>query len=222
MSVIGDSIRNDIIDEVNRARLSSIIADEVTDTANREELSIIVRYVLGSQIKEVLVDFVEVAKITGEVLAQSILQWLRVHRLSVKGMRGQCYDGASNMSGARSSCKSIVQQEAPLAMYYHCAAYHLNLAIVSTCNIQTFKNAASYVGEIARFFNFSAKRQPMLDVAIDFCDSTPKAKKLKNACRKCWLQRIDSYAIFLELLPAVHTCLQAMVHPALHGELGTD
>ena len=80
------------------------------------------------------------------------------------------------MSGARSGCKSIVQQEAPLAMYYHCAAHHLNLAVVSACSIWAFKNVESYVGEIARFFNFSAKRQHMLDVAIDSCNSTPKAK----------------------------------------------
>ena len=184
-----------------------------------EELSIVLRYVLGSEIKEVFVDFVEVSGITGEVLARNILQWLQEHGLSLTDMRGQCYDGASNMSGARSGCKSIVQQEAPLAMYYHCAAHRLNLAVVSACNIQVFKNAESYVGEIARFFSFSAKRQRLLDVAID---STPKAKKLKDACRTRWVQRIDSYAVFLELLPALHTCLEAMVHPISHAELGTN
>ena len=89
------------------------------------------------------------------MMGQSILQWLE-YTLSLTGMRGQCYDGASNMSGARSDCKSIVQQETPPAMYYHCVAHCLNLAVVSACNIQAFKNAASYVGKIARFFNFSA------------------------------------------------------------------
>ena len=84
---------------------------------------------------------------------------------------------------------------------------------------QAFKSAESYVGEIARFFNFSAKRQRMLNIAIDTCDSTPKAKKLKDACRTRWIQRIDSYAVFLELLPAVHTCLEAMVYPVSHEEL---
>ena len=34
-------------------------------------------------------------------------------------------------------------------------------------------------------------------------------------------ERIDSYAD-LKILPAVHMCLQAMVHPSLHGGLGTD
>ena len=97
-----------------------------------------------------------------------------------------------------------------LAMYYHCAAHCLILAVVSACNIQAFNNVD---GEIAKLFSFSAKRQRLLDVAIHSCDWTPKAKKLTDACRTHWIQRIDSYALFLELLPALHTCLEAMVHP---------
>ena len=98
--MIGNSIQSDILHEVKRARFFSIIADEVTDVANCGELSIAVRYVLNGEIKEVFVDFVEMDRITGEVLAQNILQWFRIHGLSPTDMRGQCYDGASNMSGA--------------------------------------------------------------------------------------------------------------------------
>lgn len=90
------------------------------------------------------------------MLAQAILRWLTAHGLSPLEMRGQCYDGASNMSGARSGCMSLIQQETPLAMF-HCTAHRLNLAVVSACSIQDFKNAESYVGEIARFFNYSAE-----------------------------------------------------------------
>ena len=101
MSVIGNSIRSDILREAKSARFFSIIADEVTDAADREELSNAVQYILNGEIKEVFVDFVEVDRITGEVLAQNILQWLRMHGLSPTDMYAQCYDGASNMSGAR-------------------------------------------------------------------------------------------------------------------------
>ena len=217
MEVIGECIRNDILADVKRAKFYSVIADEVTDTANKEELSISLRFVLDGTVKEVFVDFVEVERITGQVLAQAILQWLSTHDLSPTNLRGQCYDGASNMSGAVSGCKSIVQREAPLALYFHCAAHRLNLAVVSACKIQQFKNAESYVGEIARFLNFSAKRQRALDKAIDVCTTGAKAKKLKDACRTRWVYRIDSYVVFLELLPAVHA-----VHPSMHQELGTD
>ena len=78
------------------------------------------------------------------------------------------------------------------------------------------------MGEIARLFNYSAKRQRALDKAIEVCMSGAKAKKLKDACRIRWVYRIDSYVVFLELLPAVHTVLDAIVHPIMHQELGTD
>ena len=89
-------------------------------------------------------DFLEVQRITGRVLGNAIISWLKAHDISPADMRGQCYDGASNMSGARSGVKAIVQEDAPKAMYYHCAAHRLNLAIVSACRIQAFKNAESY------------------------------------------------------------------------------
>ena len=216
VDVIGECIRNDILAEVKQAKFYSIIADEVTDAANKEELSISLRFVLDGTVKEVFVDFVEVERITGKVLAQAILQWLSTHGLSPADIRGQCYDGASNMSGAVSGCKTIVQREAPQALYFHCAAHRLNLAVVSACKIQSFENAESYVGEIARFFNYSAKRQRALDRAIEVCITGAKAKKPKDSCRTRWVYRVDSYVVFLELLPVVHAVLDAIVHPAVH------
>ena len=216
VGIVGDSIRTDIIREIKSTKYYSIIADEVTDSANKEELSLVFRYVYDGEIREVFVDFLAVERITGSVLGEAILRWLRNNDIPPADMRGQCYDGASNMSGARAGVKSIVQEAAPKAMYYHCAAHRLNLAVVSACKIQAFKNVESYLGEIARFFNFSAKRQRLLEKAIEACDSTTKAKKLKDACSTRWVQRIDSYAVFLDLLPALHLCLKAMVNPHLH------
>ena len=83
--------------------------------------------------KEVFVDFIEVERITGKVLGEAILQWLTAHNISPADMRGQCYDGSSNMSSARSGAKAVVQKAAPKAMYHHHAAYCLNLSIVSSC-----------------------------------------------------------------------------------------
>ena len=131
------------------------------------------RYVYKEEIREVFVYFLEVKRITGRVLGEAILNWLKAHDISPVDMRGQCYDGASNMCGARSGVKAVVQEPAPKAMYYHCAAHRHNLSVLSACSIPSFKNAESYLGEIARFFNYSAKRQRLLDTAIETCDSTP-------------------------------------------------
>ena len=180
IEVIGKCICNDIIDEVNRSKYYTLIADEVTDTSNKEQLSITLRYVLVDVVKEVFVGFVFVERITGASLADAILTWLAAAGLSPSDMRGQCYDGASNMSGARSGCRSIVQQQAPMAMYFHCAAHRLNLAVMSACKIQAFKNVESYIGEISRFFTFSAKRQRIFDRALDMTHLPTKAKKAQG------------------------------------------
>ena len=207
---------------MKRAKYYSVIADEVVDVSNKEQLSLTVRYVLDGTVKEMFVDFIEVERITGESLAMAILHWLHAQRLPASDMRGQCYDGASNMSGARSGCQAIVQQQAPKAMYFHCSAHRLNLAVVSACKRPAFKNAEAYLGEIARFFGSSAKRQRLLDTAVLKMTTPTKAKKLKDACRTRWVQLIDSYAVFEELLPTVHTTLQAMVYPTKFEELRND
>ena len=127
------------------------------------------------QVGEVFVDFLEVERITGRVLGEAILNWLKSHNIPSADMRGQYYDGASKMRGARSGVKAVVQEAAPKAMYYHRAAHCLNLAVVSACSIQAYKKAESYIGEIARFFKYSAKRQRLLDRCIEACDTTPNA-----------------------------------------------
>ena len=60
----------------------SVIADDVIDTANKEELSLVFRYVINNEIKETFVDFIELERITGEVLESTILNWLRMHDMT--------------------------------------------------------------------------------------------------------------------------------------------
>ena len=44
------------------------------------------------------------------------------------------------MSGARSGCSAVVQQQAAKTAHFHCAAHRLNLAVVSACKIKAFMN----------------------------------------------------------------------------------
>ena len=222
IEVVGKYICNEIIAEVKKSKCYTVVVDEVTDISNKEQLSISLRYVYYGTVKEVFIAFVSVERITGKNIAAAILNWIQTVGLSTSDMRGQCYDGASNMSRARSECSAVIQQQAPKAAYFHCAAHRLNLAVVSACKIQAFMNVEAYIGEIARFFAFSPKRQRLFYKTMDKFLLEAKAQKLKDACRTRWVQCIDSYTVILELLPAFHTSLQAMVSPGQHKDFGTD
>ena len=195
IEVVGKYICNEIIAEVKKSQYYTVIVDEVTDISNKEQLSIYLRYVYYGTVKEVFIAFVSVERITGKNIAAAILNWIQTVGLSPSDMRGQCYDGASNMSGARSGCSAVIQQQAPKPAYFHCAAHRLNLAVVSACKNQAFMNVEAYIGDIARFFAFSPKRQRLFDKTMDKFLPEAKARKLKDACRTRWVQRIDSYSL---------------------------
>lgn len=81
IDVVRQRILQDIISEVKQAQYYTIIADEVTDLSNKEQLSLTLRYVMNGRVKEVFVDFIFVERITGEVL----------HRQSCNGLQHGMY-----------------------------------------------------------------------------------------------------------------------------------
>ncbi|XP_008245462.1 PREDICTED: uncharacterized protein LOC103343584 [Prunus mume] len=78
-------------------------------------------------------------------------------------LRGQGYDGASNMRGELNGLKTQILREYPQAYYVHCFAYQLQLALVAIAkgneNIATFFTMASSVVNIIRA---SCKRRDAL------------------------------------------------------------
>ena len=92
--------------------------------------------------------------------------------------------------------------------------------MVSACKIQEFQNTELCMEEIVRFFRVSAKRQRFLEKAVDVTFPKMTGKKLKNACRTRWIQRIDAHVVFLELLPIMHIVFQAIISPRQFECLG--
>ena len=66
--------------------------------------------------------------------------------LSYTDMHGQCYDGSTNMPGAKMDTNLLYRSMHQ--RLHNCAAHRLNLAILSACNIQTFKSMEGCIGEI--------------------------------------------------------------------------
>lgn len=76
---------------------------------------------------------------TGEAIASCVLRNLTELGLDVKNVRGQGYNGASNMSSERIGLQALIQ-ESPLAVYNHCTGHCLNLVIASSCSLPVVRN----------------------------------------------------------------------------------
>ena len=53
------------------------------------------------------------------------------HLLSPSKIRGQGYDGASNMKGEINGLKTLIMDDAPNAYYVHCFPHQLQLTLVA-------------------------------------------------------------------------------------------
>ena len=99
MIVVGSAIQDKIIEEIQAAKFFSLLADEVTNCANLEQVSIVIRFVdRDKEIREEFLGFLTLERITGDSLSSTLLSWLQTHEIDITFCRGQGYDGASCMS----------------------------------------------------------------------------------------------------------------------------
>lgn len=211
IEVIGTAIENQIIQEIKAAKFFTILADEVTDCSNLEQVSLVIRFVDAEKnIREEFLGFITVERITGEYLATALLSWLKYHNLDVAFCRGQGYDGASSMSSSKTGVQGRIRSISPTALYTHCHSHQLNLCIVKACSIPQIRNASSVISEVSKFFNYSPKRQHFFENVLDEVSPNEQKKKLKDVCRTRWVQRIDSYTVFFDLYSPMMKTMEAI------------
>ena len=215
INILGDHIRDTILKKVRTSLCYTVIADEVTDCSNKEQLSLVLRYVEPetSFIREDLVTFLECdSSTTGEALADLILSFVTNH-LDPSKMRGQAYDGASNMSGKRSGTAARISSRYPLALYTHCASHSLNLAVVASFEEVSVRNM---VGVVNRLIFAHPKRQNKLEEAIHNTQPESKVTKLKDFCRTRWIERIDALDRVKCLHSSIVACFESIAADGSH------
>ncbi|XP_023755980.1 uncharacterized protein LOC111904445 [Lactuca sativa] len=143
LSVLATNVEKTIHDEIEMSKFC-LIVDESQDESKKEQMAIVVRFVdQDGNVKERFLDLIHVKDTTSLTLKNEILCSLSYHKLSVQDIRGQGYDGASNMRGEWNGLQALLLKECPYAYYIHCFAHQLQLALVA---------ASKDVSEVHNFF----------------------------------------------------------------------
>ena len=184
----------------------SIMADEVTDSSNREQLIICLRWVddhLAAH--EEFIGLYSVDKIDAATLVHVIKDTLIRLNLKLADSRGQCYDGAANMCGIRSGVATQLSAIEPRALFTHCYGHSLDLgACDSIKNSKIVKNALDVTYKVCKLLKYSPRRDSLFDkIKKDVCPGTTGFRVL---CPTRWTVRaaslssvIENYAVFQEL-----------------------
>jgi hypothetical protein len=152
LRIYGQSIIDTILEEVQQSKYFSVLGDETADISNQEQFALCLNYVHDYKLYTKFVEFVSVESTTGKNLSEVIISKLQSWGLSMSKLRGQGYDGASNMSGCFKGVKARIQEIQPLAVYTHCVGHVLNLVVVDSCENPFVRDTINTVKEVIKFF----------------------------------------------------------------------
>jgi hypothetical protein len=214
----GELLQADISRRVRKAKWYSIMSDETSDTARLEQATVIIRYVddTGS-IHEDFAGFVHAEDLTGQGMAQLLIEFLGRMGLTLEYCRGQGYDGAAAMMGRFNGCQAVIRRQQPLAVPMHCFNHRLNLAVSKSCDVPAVRNMFGMMNRICDFILSSPKRVKEMEELIDAREEGGRQRRLRMYCATRWVDSHDSVLVFLDLLPVVVDTLNALARSRSGG-----
>ena len=153
--------RKEIISQVSKTPFIAIIADETTDVAVKNQLSIVIRYVHDCRVVERFWGFFQPERVNADGIAEVIMRELAtIVQGDSSKVVAQTYDGASVMKGRIGGVHVKVKQVYRNAYYVHCAAHKLNLilSMAASCNREA-KLFFAKLDQIPTFFSKSPERK---------------------------------------------------------------
>ena len=138
---------------------------------------------------------------------------------SFNKLRGQCYDGANAISGAKSGVARRILEIEPRALLTHCYGHSLNLAACDTMKqIKLLKDALGVSFEITKLLKYSPRCE---EIFLRLKENLPgsTATGIRVLCPTRWTVRADSLADILENFQALQETWQESIEVAHETEI---
>lgn len=214
LDMFSHTIVRKICSKVRIASAFAIMVDGTQDISGHEQESICLRYIDESfNPVEAFVGIYETsASTTGQSIANCVLDVLTRLQLPISQLRGQTFDGASNMSGIYKGCQAIIAARQPLALYTHCGSHCSNLVAEKVCSSVAFvRNSIQVVQEIGAVFSASIHCRTTF-ARISQADESGTGndryvKKIKPLCPTRWLVRVPAIKDILDHYENVQSTL---------------
>ena len=216
-----------ICKDVRESGRYGIIIDETSDVSRDEQVSFCLSYTANGSKKEAFVGFHAAKTIDGETLYKLVKEVINKLQLELQNIAGECFDGASNMSGVNKVLSARMKECSPLAIYVHCYGHLLNLALQDTVTtVEPLRNNLGTIQSLYNFLDASPKRHALFgDIETEECSllTTLKSQSVTRwSCR--WeavkavdqqLERIVKALLVLSTDRDAKTCTES--RSLLHG-----
>lgn len=206
LAIMSQQVQRQILSEILKQPFYAIMSDETTDISRKEQMSTNFRYVDESlHIYETFLGFYDIPSTDADTLFTVIKDVLLRFELPINKCRGQCYDGASSVSGSITGLQTRLREIEPRAWFTHCAGHNFSLVSQDAMTqIPEIADFLSIMRELITFVRASAKRLNIFkdiqdeendedDDESDEIDKPTKIKvSLKSFCPTRWCARVKA------------------------------
>ncbi|XP_049342683.1 uncharacterized protein LOC125806977 [Solanum verrucosum] len=204
----------------------SWLVDESCDISRKEQMAIVLRYVdRKGSVVERFVGIIHVHDTSALCLKEAIVNYLAQHSLSLSFIRGQCYDGDSNMQGRLSGLKVLIQQQSKSAHAIHCFAHQLQLTLVGVSKkclqvgelVLLVSNVLNVVGgSFKRMDELRESQEKKVQVALDMGEvesgkGLNQELGLAKAANTQWGSHYKSFKNFISMFGSITDVLDTIV-----------
>ena len=178
------------------------MADEGTDIASKEELSVCALWLQDSKPVEHFLGIVQAKETNAEAITGYLVAFLQSKGIGFEKMRGIGFDGTNTMSGHRSGVQTCLRLHAPSAIYVHCRCHKLQLATLNAAAEHTEVNRV--LGTLLTiwkaFQNSPKKAEKLAEIQAEL--DSPEIKMQKPSDTR-WLARERAVRAVRKSLPAL-------------------
>ncbi|KAL6619567.1 hypothetical protein ACP70R_034706 [Stipagrostis hirtigluma subsp. patula] len=222
LNIIATNAQISIRREIGDAKFC-LVVDEARDESEREQMAVVVRFVdTGGFIRERFLDLIHVPNTTAATLKENICTVLSDQCLDVQNIRGQGYDGASNMRGEWNGLQKKFTDDCPYAYYVHCFAHQLQLALVAASKeVTEVHNFFEHLAVVVNVVGSSCKRNDELRanqvveiqklVELNELETGSGANQvgaLQRPCETRWSSHFNSICSLLKMYKAAFLVLK--------------
>ena len=228
LQIMALNILRQISASINRNGFFTVMADECTDVANKEQFVVCIRWVDETLTDhEDVIGVYNVGTIDANTLTAAIHDVLLRMSLKMSQCRGQCYDGASNMAGSKRSVAAQLLAEEPRALLTHCYGHALNLAVGDAIKqSKVCSDALDTAFEVSKLIRFSPKRNAAFDrikVENPAEEESGPSHGIRSFCPMRWTVRGDAIERIIDNFDTLkrlwEECLETKLDPDVKGRI---
>jgi len=160
----------------------SIGFDETTDSSDKSQMTITIKFIDGKTSREDFLGFHDLhdmnygsepattePTLTGEVIGKSVVKTLTDNDLDPLNCVGIGTDGCSVMSSLMKGAAAEVQKVCVNAVWTPCYNSSLNLTLSKTSQVKAIRNCMDTLGEVVNFFQFPEAKSCSPDCWASAC-----------------------------------------------------